>query len=98
MINHSRTKDAKHFSYMLEKKCLVLNVFLWGGWKPTNLTSVFNICINAVSVVPSGGETDVCRANTDVRWVGFHPLFSLSLAQQRNLMSQGQRKKFFFNH
>ncbi len=95
-MNHSCTKDAKHFSYMLEKKCLVQNVFLWGGWKPTNLTSAFNICINAVSVVPSGGKTDVCRANTDVIWVGFHPLFSLSLAQQRNLMSQGQRKKGFF--
>jgi hypothetical protein len=45
-----------------------------GGWKPTNLTSVFNIRVNAISVVPSGSETDVHRANTDVRWVGFHPL------------------------
>jgi hypothetical protein len=49
-----------------------------GGWKPTHQTSTnihINICINAVSVVPSGGETDVRRANTDVRWVGFHPLW-----------------------
>ncbi len=38
----------------------------------------FNIRINAVSVVPSGGETDVHRANTDVRWVGFHPLLSIA--------------------
>jgi len=45
-----------------------------GGWKPNNLTSIFNICINAISVVPSGCETDARRANTDVRWVGFHPL------------------------
>jgi hypothetical protein len=32
--------------------------------------------INAVSQVPSGGETDDRRANTDVRWVGFHPLMT----------------------
>jgi hypothetical protein len=45
-----------------------------GRWKPTNPTSIFNICINAVSVVPPGGKTDVRRAIMDVRWVGFHPL------------------------
>ncbi len=45
-----------------------------GGGGATNLTFVFNICINAVSIVPSGSETDVRRANTDVRWVGFLPL------------------------
>jgi hypothetical protein len=47
----------------------------------------------AISIVPSGGETDVRRANTDVRWVGFHPLLTklecLSLPSffQANLMA-----------
>jgi hypothetical protein len=52
-----------------------------GGCKPTNLhlqTSVFNIRILAVSVVPSGSKTDVHRANTDGGWVGFHPLQLIS--------------------
>jgi hypothetical protein len=48
-----------------------------GGRKPTYPTSATSILtsVKAVSVVPSGGnKTDVCRENTDVRWVGFHPL------------------------
>jgi hypothetical protein len=47
-----------------------------GGRKTTTLTSAdirINICINAVSVVPSGNNMDVRRENTDVRLVGFHP-------------------------
>jgi hypothetical protein len=41
-----------------------------GGRKPTYLTS-----LKAISVVPSGGDrTDVRWENTDVRWVGVHPL------------------------
>ncbi len=53
------------------------NCFGVGGNQPIyhRQTSAFNICINGISVVPSGGKTDVRRANTDVRWVGFHPLF-----------------------
>ncbi len=52
--------------------------FLLGGRKPTYLTSATSVLtsVKAVSVVPSGGnKTDVRRENTDVRWVGFHPLF-----------------------
>jgi hypothetical protein len=55
-----------------------------GGWKPANLTSA-NIRINAISVVPRCSETDVHRANTDVRWVGFHLL--LSVRPFKSLMS-----------
>jgi hypothetical protein len=45
-----------------------------GGRKPTYLTSVFSLQTSH-SIVPSGGDkTDVCRENTDVTWVGFHPL------------------------
>ncbi len=50
---------------------------LRGGRKPTYLTSATSVLTSviAVSVVPSGGNlTDVCRENTDVGWVGFHPL------------------------
>ncbi len=44
-----------------------------GGRKPTYLT--FATSVKAVSVVPSGSDKmDVRRENTDVRWVGFHPL------------------------
>jgi hypothetical protein len=48
-----------------------------GGRKPTYLTSATSILtsVRAVSVVPSGSDKmDVRRENTDVRWVGFHPL------------------------
>ncbi len=50
-----------------------------GEWKPTNLTSaniLFKIRINAVSIGPYDSKTDVSRAITDVRWVGFHPMGS----------------------
>ncbi len=51
---------------------------VWGGRKPTYLTSVLTsalISVKAVSVVPAGSnKTDVRRENADVRWVGFHPL------------------------
>jgi hypothetical protein len=50
---------------------------LRGGRKPTYLTSATSVLtsVKAVSVVPSGGyKMDVRRENTDVRWVGFHPL------------------------
>ncbi len=54
--------------------------FSVGGKKPTYLTSATSV--KAVSVVPSGSnKTDVHRENTDVRWVGFHPLF-LSIVQK----------------
>ncbi len=46
-----------------------------GGRKPTYLTSVLT-SVKANSVVPSGGKKIVSRGNTDVRWVGFHPLLS----------------------
>jgi hypothetical protein len=48
-----------------------------GGRKPTYLTSSTSVLtsVKAISVVPSGGnKMDVHRENTDVRWVGFHPL------------------------
>jgi hypothetical protein len=48
-----------------------------GGRKPTYLTSATTVLtsVKAVSIVPSGSDkTDVRRENTDVRWVGFHPL------------------------
>jgi hypothetical protein len=50
---------------------------LRGGRKPTYLTSATSVLtsVKAVSVVPSGSDKmDVRRENTDVRWVGFHPL------------------------
>jgi hypothetical protein len=50
---------------------------LLGGRKPTYPTSATSVLtsVKAVSVVPLGGDkTDVSRENTDVRWVGFHPL------------------------
>ncbi len=54
-----------------------------GGRKPTYLTSATSLLtsvltsVNAFSVVLSGGDkTDVRRENTDVTWVGFHPLVS----------------------
>jgi hypothetical protein len=50
-----------------------------GGRKPTYLTSATSISafVKAVGVVPSGNDkTDVRRENTDVRWVGFHPLYN----------------------
>ncbi len=51
------------------------------GWVETNPS---NICkhlyltsAKAVSVVPRDKvKVDVCRENTDVKWVGFHPLVS----------------------
>ncbi len=49
-----------------------------GGRKPTYLTSVLTSAI-AVSLVPSGGKMDVRRANTNVRWVGFHRLKNLRI-------------------
>ncbi len=48
-----------------------------GGRKPTYLTSATSVLtsVKAVSIVPSGGDKmDVRSENTDVRWVGFHPL------------------------
>jgi hypothetical protein len=48
-----------------------------GGRKPAYQTSAASVItsVKAVSVVPSGGnKMDVRRENTDVRWVGFHPL------------------------
>ncbi len=50
-------------------------------------TSVFNICINAISTVPSGRKTDVHRPNTFARWVGFHPLYALSVINQTFILS-----------
>ncbi len=50
-----------------------------GGRKPTYLTSVTSVLtsVKAFSIVPSGGDKmDVHRENTDVTWVGFHPLVS----------------------
>jgi len=47
-----------------------------GGKQPIKhpATSVLT-SVKAVSVAPSGGnKMDVHRENTDVRWVGFHPL------------------------
>jgi hypothetical protein len=53
-----------------------------GGRKPTYLY-ILNIhltSVKAVSIVPSGSDkTDVRRENTNVRWVGFLPLITLSL-------------------
>jgi hypothetical protein len=54
---------------LIARKYLVMDQ----GWEETNniLTSVLTSA-KAVSAVPSGGnKTDVCRENTDVRWVGF---------------------------
>jgi len=48
-----------------------------GGRKPTYLSFATSVLtsVKAVRVVPSGGDKmDVRRENTDVRWVGFHPL------------------------
>jgi hypothetical protein len=50
-----------------------------GGRKPTYPTSATSVltAIKAVSIVPSGGnKTGVCREDTDVTWVGFHPLLN----------------------
>jgi len=60
-----------------------------GGRKPTYLTSATSVLtsITAVSVVPSGGDKMGLRTeNTDVRWVGFHPLSGKKklLSQKRN--------------
>jgi hypothetical protein len=66
---------------MLSSKVRNLPVELEGGKKPTYLTSTTSVLkfvltsVKAVSVVPSGSDKmDVRRENTDVRWVGFHPL------------------------
>ncbi len=48
-----------------------------GGRKPAYLISAASVLtsLKAISIAPSGNdETDVRRENTDVRWVGFHPL------------------------
>jgi hypothetical protein len=58
----------------------MISMEMWGGRKPTHLTSG-NIC-KAISVVPSGGNKtdihrenmDIRKENIDVRWVGFYPL------------------------
>ncbi len=53
-----------------------------GGRKPTYLISATSVLtsVKAVSVVPSGSDKmDVRRENTNVRWVGFLPLITLSL-------------------
>ncbi len=52
-----------------------------GGRKLTYLTSATSVltAVKVVSKVPSGSnKLDVCRENTDVRWVGFHPLLNFS--------------------
>ncbi len=51
----------------------------WRGWIETNLSNIgknlYLTSTKAVSEVPWGEvKTDVHRENTDVRWVGFHPL------------------------
>jgi hypothetical protein len=70
---------------------MVLTVLSLSGSIMTNLnkfkeSNPSNICkhpyltsAKAIGVVPSGEvKTDVCRENTDVRWVGFHPLTNLN--------------------
>ncbi len=68
------------------------------GWrKPTYLTSATSISTSiltsakAISVAPSGGnKTVVHRENTDVRWVGFHPLLNKFLHYLKKNMKKGQ--------
>ncbi len=47
----------------------------------TNLSNIrkhlYLTSAKAVSVVPWGEVMDVCRENTDVRWVGFHRLLHI---------------------
>jgi hypothetical protein len=43
-----------------------------GGNQP--IKNPYLTSAKAISVVLRGEITDVCRVNTDVRWVGFHPL------------------------
>ncbi len=48
-----------------------------GGRKPTYLTSVTSVLtsVKPVSIAPSGGDKmDIRRENTEVKWIGFHPL------------------------
>ncbi len=72
------------FGPIVENVVIDLSPFsnnLLGGRKPTYLTSATSVLtsvstsVKAVSVAPLGGDKmDVSRENTDVRWVGFHPL------------------------
>jgi hypothetical protein len=66
---------------MLSSKVKSLPIELEGGRKPTYLTSAKSVLksvltsVKAVSIVPSGDDkTYVHKENTDVSWVGFHPL------------------------
>jgi hypothetical protein len=68
---------GRHSDTQLNSKTLYSQ---WGGRKPTYLTSATSVLtsIKAVSIVPSGRDkTDVRRENTDIRWVGFHLLFTI---------------------
>ena len=52
---------------------------LWiTGWVETNPSNIrkhlYLTSAKAISIVPWGEVTDVRRENTDIRWVGFHPL------------------------
>ncbi len=56
---------------------------LWiTGWVETNPSNIrkhlYLTSAKAISIVPWGEVTDVRRENTDVRWVGFHPLWILT--------------------
>jgi hypothetical protein len=59
-----------HFCLLLTDGCCLLSCYWVGGNQPIHI----NICINAISIVPSGDKTDVLIKYTDVRLVGFHPL------------------------
>ncbi len=49
----------------------------WGGWKKTHLISG-NIRIKPLGKYHEAAiKMDVCRENTNVRWVGFRPLLAL---------------------
>ncbi len=69
------------------------------GWrKPTHLTSATSVSTSekAVSVVPSGSiKTDVHRENTDVRWVGFHPLLNEFLHYLKKTRKRDKRSSLF---
>jgi hypothetical protein len=68
-----------------------------GGRKPIYLTSSTSVLtsVKAISVVPSGGnKMDVHRENTDVRWVGFHPLPKNTIASY----SYSNKKLYIAGH
>ncbi len=69
-LAHRHLADAR----TIRNTCQLKGPIFMGGRKPTYLTSVLTSA-KAISVVPSAGnKMDVCRENTDVRQVGFHPL------------------------